>query len=311
VEANHRDRDEAVFGKEGQAVVAGKAAGNRYLLGFGSAVLVCTLAIVAAAPPAVAARRPASVTTSHPSGYKIVSSGSISAAPSTFDTGGSVACPTGTVVWGGGASFVGGFFGPSLTVNTSEPMESAGWEARVNNTGTSTAQFAVDAICAKKPKGYKIVFQDADNPADTQSQATAICPSPKVVLGGGTLSTSDQAPAVLTSAWPASSDKFTGYMYNGTSADAELIVYAVCGDKPAGYAIASNSASFASGSTLLDGIACPSGTSALDGGAKTSGHSPLVQVGGSIDQGAFGWSITMNNTAPSEQQVHGYVICAA
>jgi hypothetical protein len=292
-------------------VLAEKTAVNRHLPGLAAAVLLCTLATVAATPPAVAAQRPAAVSASHPPGYKIVTSGSISAEPSTLDTGGSVACPTGTLVWGGGASFIGGFFGPNLTVNTSEPMESAGWEARVNNTGTSTAQFAVDAICAKKPKGYKTVFQDVDNPANSQSQATAICPSPKVALGGGTLSTSDQAAAILTSAWPASSHKFTGYMYNGTPTDAELIVYAVCGHKPTGYAIASNSASVGSGSTLLDGIACPAGTSALDGGAQTSGHSPLVQVDGSIDQGAFGWSISMNNTAPSEQQVHGYVICAA
>ena len=41
------------------------------------------------------------------------------------------------------------------------------------------------------------------------------------------------------------------------------------------------------------------------------GHSPLVLAGGSIDQGAFGWFIQMNNTAPSAQTVTGYVICAA
>jgi hypothetical protein len=40
------------------------------------------------------------------------------------------------------------------------------------------------------------------------------------------------------------------------------------------------------------------------------GHSPLVQVGGSKDQGVFGWAIKMNNTAPSQQQVDRYVICA-
>jgi hypothetical protein len=228
-----------------------------------------------------------------------------------LDTGGSVACPAGTVVWGGGTSFVGGFFGPTLTVNTSEPMESTGWEARVNNTGTATAQFAVDAICAKKPKGYALAFQSVDNPADSQSHATATCPSPKVVLGGGTLSTSDQAAAVLTGAWPAGPHKFTAYMYNGTPDDAMLAVYAVCGHKPTGYMIASNSASVGSGSTLLDGIACPAGTSALDGGAQTVGHSPLVLVGGSIDQGASGWVLQMNNTAPSQQQVDGHVICAA
>ena len=287
-----------------------KTARHRRLPGLAAAALLCTLAAVAAASPAGAARRPAAVGANHPAGYQIVSSGSLNAAPSALDTGGSAACPAGTVVWGGGASFVNGYFGPALTVNTSEP-ESAGWEARVNNTGTSTAQFAVDAICADKPKGYEFVSQSVDNPAGSQSQATAVCPSHKVVLGGGTLSTSDQAGAVLTSAWPAASKKFTAYMYNGTADDARLIVYVVCGHKPTGYTIVSNSSSVGSGSTLLDGIACPAGTSALDGGAQAVGHSPLVQVGGSIDQGAFGWSLKMNNEAPSTQEVDAYVICAA
>ena len=89
-----------------------------------------------------------------------------------------MACPAGKIVWGGGASFVNGYFGPDLTVNTSEPG-SGGWEARVNNTGTATAQFAVDAICAKKPTGYGLVFKAVDNPADSQSHATAVCPSPR------------------------------------------------------------------------------------------------------------------------------------
>ena len=99
-------------------------------------------------------------------------------------------------------------------------------------------------------------------------------------------------------------------MYNATATDARLIVYVVCGHKPTGCKVVSASPSVGSGSTLLDGIACPAGTPALDGGAKTVGHSPLIQVSGSIDQGALGWAIKMNNTAPSQQQVDGYVICA-
>ena len=53
-----------------------------------------------AAPPAVSA--------SHPPGYQIVTSGSVNALPSTLDAGGSATCPAGTVVWGGGVSFVDG-----------------------------------------------------------------------------------------------------------------------------------------------------------------------------------------------------------
>jgi hypothetical protein len=222
-----------------------------------------------------------------------------------------VTCPAGTVVWGGGVSFVNVHLGLGLTVNTSEPMESTGWEARVNNTTTSAAQFAVEAVCANKPKGYQQLFRAVDNPAGSQSHATAICPSPKVVLGGGTLSTSDQAAAVLTSAWPSGSDKFKGYLYNGTTADASLTVYAICGNKPTGYTTASDSTPAGPDATLLDLVGCPAGTSALDAGGQTVGRSPLVLVNGLIDQNASSWVLFMDNTAPSDQEIVGHVTCAA
>jgi hypothetical protein len=285
-----------------------KIPGHRYLPVLALAVLACMLAAAAAASPAAAARRSATADAGHPAGYQIVSSGSVNAPPSALDTGGSATCPDGTVVWGGGVSFVDGQDGSTLTVNTSEP-DSAGWFATVNNTGTTTAQFAVDAICANKPAGYQIYSESVDNPADSQAHATALCPSPKVVLGGGTLSTSDQAAAVLTSAWPVGPAKFTGYMYNATPNDARFTVFAVCGHRPTGYTIASGNASFGPG-VLLDSIGCPAGKSALDGGVKTVGHSPLVQVGGLIDEGPGGWALKMNNNTPSGQQVDLSVICA-
>jgi hypothetical protein len=100
-------------------------------------------------------------------------------------------------------------------------------------------------------------------------------------------------------------------MFNGTATDETLDVLAICGHKPTGYKIASNSAVVDPGATLIDGIACPTGTSALSGGTQDPDHVPAVQVGGSIDQGAFGWVINVNNAGPSVHQVNGYVICAA
>jgi hypothetical protein len=293
------------------AFVAVKASAYGWFPGIASAVLLSAVAAAAAASPAAAARySPAAIGASHPPGYVIVQGGPFSAPPGAFDSGGSAACPAGTVVWGGGVLFSGGS-NPSLNVNTSEPSGSGGWEVRVNNTGTATVQFSVHAICASKPTGYKLVFKIVDNPPNTQSHATATCPSPKVLLGGGSLSTSDQAPAILTSAWPRSSAKFTAYMYNGTATDETLDVLAICGHKPAGYTIASNSTPLDPGFTLFDGIACPTGTSALSGGTQDPDHVPAVQVGGSIDQGATAWSINVNNTDSSAHQVDGYVICAA
>jgi hypothetical protein len=286
-----------------------RAPAHRWLPGLATAAVLSVVA-AAPAPAAAALHSPAAARASHPPGYQIVHAGPFNATPGTFDSGGSAMCPTGTVIWGGGVAFQSAF-GPTLTVNTSQPFGTSGWEARVNNTGTSTVQFGVDAICANKPTGYKLVFKTVDNPPNTQVHATATCPSPKFLLGGGTLSTSDQVPAVLTSAWPRSSAKFTGYMFNGTATDQKFTVSAICGHKPAGYAIASNGTALNPGNTLSDGIGCPAGTSALDGGTQDPDHTPVVQVAGSIDQGAFGWAVEVNNNGQSVHQVDGYVICAA
>ena len=283
---------------------------HRWLPGIAAAALL-SVAVAAPAPPAAAAQHlPAAISASHPPGYTIVHAGPFNAPPSAFDSGGSAACPAGTVVWGGGVAFQGGA-SSSLTANTSQPIGSSGWEARVNNTGTTTAQFAVNAICANKPTGYKLVFRTVDNPPNTQSHATVTCPSPKVLLGGGTLSSVDQVTGFLTSAWPSGSAKFTGYMFNGTTTDQSFTVLAICGHKPAGYKIASNSVALDPGFTLGDGIGCPAGTSALSGGAQDPDHVPVVQVAGSIDQGTSAWSINVNNGDQSVHQVNGYVICAA
>jgi hypothetical protein len=93
-------------------------------------------------------------------------------------------------------------------------------------------------------------------------------------------------------------------MFNGTGADQSFTVLAICGHKPAGYKIASNSVPVSPGFTLADGIACPAGTSALSGGAQDPDHVPAVQV-------ATAWAIQVNNDDQLVHQVNGYVICAA
>jgi len=283
---------------------------HRWLPGIATAALLSAAAVAVASPAAAARHSSAASSAQHPPGYEIIASGPDGALPSAFNSGAFATCPAGTVVWGGGVAFLGSP-DANLTVSTSNPNGSGGWAARVNNAGTTTAQFEVDATCANKPKGYKIVSKMVDNPSNTQSHSTATCPSPDVLLGGGTLSTADQVGAILTSAWPRSSAKFTGYLYNGTTSDANFIVYAICGHKPAGYKIASISGSVGPSGTLEDGIACPAGTSTLDGGAQSPDHVPAVQVSGSIDQGSSGWTIALNNTGQSAEQADGYVICAA
>jgi hypothetical protein len=294
-------------------MAAKKTLAHRWLPGIATAALLSAVASAAAAPPAAAARHsPAAISASQPPGYQVVSSGLVNAPHGTSSSGGFATCPAGTVVWGGGVAFSHAN-GPSLTVNTSSPNGSSGWEGWVNNTGDTTLQFSVDAICADKPTGYKIVSREVSSPPNTQSHATAACPAPDALLGGGALATADQAADVLTSAWPmTSSAKFTGYLDNGTASQANLIVDAVCGRKPAGYKIVSNGGPVPPGATALDSIVCPAGTSPLDGGAQAPSHVPAVQISDTINQGApSGWFIAVNNTGQAAHQVNGYAICAA
>ena len=290
-------------------MAATRTLAHRWLAGIATAAL---LSVVAATPaPAAAAWHSSpAINASHPPGYKIVRAGPFNAPPGAFDSGGSAACPAGTVVWGGGVAFLGGS-SASENVNTSQPLGSSGWEVRVNNTGTTTVQFVVDAICANQPAGYKLVFRTVDNPPNTQSHASVTCPSPKVLLSGGTLSSADQVAAFLTSAWPPGPARFTGYMFNGTTTDQSFTVEAICGHKPAGYKIATNGVLLDPGFTLSDGIACPAGTSVLGGGTQDPDHVAVVQVAGSIDEDASAWHIDVNNLGQSAHQVNGYAICAA
>jgi hypothetical protein len=289
-----------------------KTPARRWLPGIATAALLSAVGAAAAASPAAAARHsPAAVGATQPPGYQVVSSGLVSAPKGTASSGAFATCPAGTVVWGGGVAFSNAN-GPSLTVNTSSPNGSSGWEGWVNNTGDTTLQFSADAICADKPAGYKIVSREVSSPPGTQSHATATCPAPDVLLGGGALATTDEAADVLTSAWPATSAKFTGYLDNGATSVANIIVDAVCGHKPAGYKIVSSGGPVPPGASALDSITCPAGTSPLDGGAQVPSHVTSVQISDTINQGApLGWFIAVNNIGQASHRVNAYAICAA
>jgi hypothetical protein len=292
-------------------MAAKKTQAHRWLPGIATAALLSAVAAGGAAVPAAAARHsPAAIRATQPPGYQVVSSGLLNAPKGASSSGAFATCPAGTVVWGGGVAF-NGSPGPSLTVNTSSPNGSGGWEGWVNNTGDTTRQFAVDAICADKPAGYKIVSREVSSPPSTQSHATATCPAPDVLLGGGALATADLAADVLTSAWPRTSAKFTGYLDNGTPSVANIIVDAICGHKPTGYKIVSHGGSVPPGATALASIACLAGTSPLDGGVQAPDHVPAVQISDTNNSGAPpGWFIAVNNTGQAAHQVSGYAICA-
>jgi hypothetical protein len=290
----------------------GKTRTHRWVTAIAAGALISTVVLTTAAlaPPAAAARHRNAPSATAPPGYQIVIGTAVSVPPSTLDTGASTTCPSGTVIWGGGVFFLGG---SQLyqNINTSEPSGSSGWEARVNNFGPMTGQIRVDAICANQPSGYQIVFKTVANPSFMQSSTVATCPIGTVALDGGTLSTSDQVNAVLTSAWPKSKTKFKGYMYNGTTTSERFTVIAICGQTPPGYKIVSSTASVPTSSTLIAGIACPASTSIIGGGAQVASHDLRVMISGSMDGSPTSWLVNVSNASPSTQQVTSYAICAA
>jgi hypothetical protein len=244
-----------------------------------------------------------------PPGYAIASQ-MFTSVPGSFDSGGQTGCPTGTVIWGGGVKMG---FDQSDTIETSAPNGTTGWQARVNDGGTLNQNFDIYALCAAKPTGYKIVFKTVDNLATT-AHATAVCPTGTVVFGGGQLSTSDQTSVRMYNAWPVSQTKYRAWMFNGSGADAKLTVFAVCGQKPAGYTIVHHKFADPAGTTDIDGAVCPTNTSVIGGGINTvaiAGTVPLVAVTSSYPEGHTEWGTVTTNTNPNTVTVVSTAICAA
>ena len=174
---------------------------------------------------------------------------------STLISGGQERCPTGKVVWGGGTGFLG-TPGPGEAISGSVPVGTGAWEGHVDNLLSQPPDFRVDAFCANKPKGYKVITKTVANPAGPETLATVGCPKNTVVLSGGALSTSQSALADVTSAFPIGQTKFRGTVFNGTGSAASLQVYGVCAAKPAGYKIATRAERYLRHVTLLGTQGC-------------------------------------------------------
>jgi hypothetical protein len=269
---------------------------------------------VAVVMPGVAAllagaAAPASAAATAPPGYRIVRTGDITAPPAILDASGQANCPTGTVPWGGGASFDNGFAARGTSLETSEPVSGA-WRVRVNNASGTAQTFRVDVICANKPKGYKVAFSGADNPPHANTPASATCPTGTVVLSGGAFSTSDTTANLLTSVGPVGQHRFTASMANTSNVDQQVTAFAVCGAKPPKYAIVSQSETDMGPDDPALTPVCPTGTSILGGGIQIVNPGFDVAIAGSLDEDRHGWfgeavNIRTGATALSSQAICG------
>jgi hypothetical protein len=100
-------------------------------------------------------------------------------------------CPAGKVVLGGGAAVVGaGSANFGTEIQESDPGTIGGgatslWLAAVSNHSGTNRTLGIFAVCANKPKGYKVAEKTFSLPAGRFVRQTASCPAGKVVLGGG------------------------------------------------------------------------------------------------------------------------------
>jgi hypothetical protein len=231
-------------------------------------------------------------------------------APAGIQSGGQIACPAGTVPFGGGAGFAGGLPDFGMNLNTSAPSGN-GWRARYNNSSARNASFVIMAMCAKAPKRYTTTFATIDNPPGDEASTTATCPARTVVLGGGAFSTSDVPGAAITSAWPSSTKTYTGFLFNGTTRAERLTVFAVCGKKPLGYQIVSSTGSGTGPADFVGGVQCPRAKVLLSGGIRVTDPRPAVTFGASFQDSGEQWvgEVLGNTTGVVEDTL--YAVCAA
>jgi hypothetical protein len=243
--------------------------------------------LVAAACGLVVSAGLAATALAAPAGYHIVKGPALPAPPGPLDSGSQVACPTGTVPWGGGIA--GNAFIQNMTINTTAST-SNGWEGRVNNPDGQGGVFEIDAICAKKPSAYTAVYASVDNPPGARSVATAVCPVNTVVLSGGGFSTADEIGARMLGAWPTSTRAFRAVELNATASDAQLSAEALCAAKPRGYVIARSSLVENPGTLDFGGQSCPAAKTEIGGGIHITGGDSTALIHSSIDNEAGGWA---------------------
>jgi hypothetical protein len=162
-----------------------------------------------------------------PPGYEQVVGKTVNNPAGDQDSG-TVSCPAGDVVLGGGASNTGGI---SFGMASSYPSSRTSWTAAVSNFSGRDGEFAPVAVCALAYPGYTIVSTSASDPAGVQKGIIQDCPSPAVVLGGGNESSNTANLRIemkTTQPFPVSGTSWKSGENNDTSAGTTLTSYAVC-----------------------------------------------------------------------------------
>jgi hypothetical protein len=246
-----------------------------------------------------------------PKGYKIVSA--TYSAPAGQQTRGTVTCPvtsTGVTRVPLSGGVVIGSSDVAANINASDPSGTE-WVSYVNNGTASATLFTVYAVCAVPNFSYSVQSTSVDNPAGTQTEVTASCPSGTKVVGGGEENTSYDRAVNVNEGYP-SGKSWVAYANNGGTIDNTAYAYAVCeqwSTTTGGYKIVAGTATDnPSGVETFAPAACPSGYSSLGGGVGNTSNSTAVNLNSTAPT-AGGWSTWTNNNSGVDDTVTPYVIC--
>jgi hypothetical protein len=253
--------------------------------------------------------------------YSVVESPSDFIAHVDQQTVGTVACPSGTIAYGGGEDAAGGV---GMNLNSSYPVQLTisplvwGWEVKVNNATAAIQFFHVYAVCAHAPKTFTVSQAPVSNPASAVTFASADCPSGTFTLGGGAASSSTSVSVNMAASFPfgvlaTKTDPGAWQVFenNASSSAASIDAYAICGKKLRGLKSVNGTP-----------VTLPAGPSTARAIAQCPGMSKPTSGGVVVDSGGLGenmeatlpvgkqWQSYENNTQPASDTMRPSVLCA-
>src|SRR5262249_61770904 len=104
-------------------------------------------------------------------------------------------------------------------LNTDTPT-AHGCHVDENNAPATSGAVTPFAVCGKV-KGYQVVSQEFDVPANSQVAGAALCPAPKVPIGGGIFSSSGSVGVNINSTVPEAPavNEWESWMNNASGLD--------------------------------------------------------------------------------------------
>ena len=251
---------------------------------------------------------------SGPSGWTIVWNTGLSN-PNGSQSYGSVACPGGTVAWGGG--ILGSSSGTGQDVNASWPVVNGGlatgWQGYVNNATGGSDTFAVAAICAAQPKLYSVQSVSSTNIAGAQNSVTVLCPKHTVALGGGGFGSGGFSNAQNINTTEPVKGGWRIDMNNAGASDKSFESWVICGKASGVKNTASNpSVSNPNGAQSSVDAPCKKGTADTGGGVHSSSSNTHVNLNGTeplTPQPPYTWRAYEDNTSGTSDSITGYSVC--